>query len=1116
MTLINTALRRPLTVVVLILGVVLGSWIALQRMTRDVFPPLGIPTIYVAQPYGGMDPAQMEGYLTYRYEYHFLYLTGIEHVESKSIQGASIMKLQFHPGTDMSQAMSETVAYVNRARAFMPPGTPAPFIMRFDAGSVAVGYLVFSTDDPNITLGQMQDQALNRVRPAFATLPGVSAPPPFGGSSRGIIVNVNPDRMRAYGLSPDDIVKALSQGNTISPSGNLNVGDKYPIVPVNSIVANIKDLEGVPLKRTATGAVFVRDVATVTDGADVITSYALANGRRTVYLPVTKRGDASTLAVVDLVKKNLPEFQKLLPDGIKVTYAFDQSPVVKRSIRDLLKEGGLGAILTGLMVLLFLRDWRSAFIVVINIPLSLLAAAFALWVSGQNIHLMTLGGMALAVGILVDEATVAVENIHAHLARGASVARAALDGTRETALPRLLAMLCVLAVFLPAFFMVGAARALFVPLALAVGFSMVASFLLSSTLVPILSVWLLRGLERGAHAPRVSHSAPSPNAPGATITDAVGETATAAATATALPIHDPGAILWLQRAYAAGLRGVMVARWPLVAAYLVAAGATIWFIGGRLGTEIFPKTDTGQFALRFRAPSGTQVGLSEQIAQKILATIAREAGGPDKVEVTIGLVGVHNSSFPINLVHLWNGGPEEGWLAVQLKPGTGLRIEKFEEHLRGVLAKELPDVRLSFEPQDIVTRVMSFGSPTPIEVAVSGPSLAVSKGYAEKILARLKQLPFLRDVQIAQTLDFPTVDVNINRERAGLLGVKVEDVTKSLVAATTSSRFTARNFWADPSSGISYDLQVQIPESKTQSIEDLKNVPVSAESGNTVLLRNLAAITPGTAVGTYERYNMARVVSVTANIHGTDLGSAIRAVRQALAEVGGPPDAKTKLDLRGQVVPLKQLTDGFSAGLLLAVVAIFLMLVANFQSVRLAFAVVSTVPAVLTGVVLALWFTGTTLNIQSAMGAIMAVGVAVANAILLVTFAERARVGPASRRPVPQSAHGEEPSQTGAGGTAALPPAAAAVEGARSRLRPILMTSCAMIAGMLPLALGLGEGGDQTAPLGRAVVGGLALATVATLFVLPSVFAILSGQRVRSPSLDPDDPASVYYASETK
>ncbi len=1053
MNLARFALRHPWTVIVAVVAVVLGAWLGLQRMTRDIFPPLGIPTIYVAQPYGGMDPAQMEGYLTYRYEYHFLYIANIEHVESKSIQGASIMKLQFHPGTDMSQAMSETVAQVNRARAFMPPGTVAPFIMRFDAGSVAVGHLVFSTDDPNITLSQMQDQALNKVRPAFATLPGVSAPPPFGGSSRAIVVNVNPDRMRAYNLSPDDVVQALSKGNPISPSGNMNLDGRYPIVPTNAIVTNIKDLEAVPLKRTSNGAVFVRDVASVSDAADVTTSYALANGKRTVYLPVTKRAEASTLDVVRKVREAIPEFQKLLPDGIKVSFEFDQTPVVIRSIRDLLKEGGLGAILTGLMVLVFLRDLRTAFIVIINIPLSLLASAFGLWLSGENIHLMTLGGMALAVGILVDEATVTVENIHTHLARGKSLARAALDGTVETTLPRLLAMLCILAVFIPAFFMVGAAKALFVPLALAVGFAMAASFFLSSTLVPVLSVWLLPKKQK---------------------------------------VHDGGERGWVARIYTGLVKSTIAIRWLLVPAYLAGAVLVIVSFGPFLGTEIFPKTDAGQLAVRFRAPSGTQVAITEGIAQSILKTIAREAGGDDRIEMSIGMVGVHNSSFPVNLVHLWNGGPEEGWLAIQLKPNSGIKVEEFKERLREVLSKELPDVRLSFEPQDIVSRVMSFGSPTPIEVAVSGPSIANSKEHAEKLLARLQQIPALRDVQIAQTLDAPTVNVQIDRERAGLLGVTVQNVTQSLVAATTSSRFTVANFWADPSNGVSYNLQVQIPEERTQSIEDLGNVPVSSDQGGTVLLRNLAKIDPGTAVGTYERYNMVRVVSITANYYGVDFGTALKQVNAAIAEVGPAPDGKTKIDLRGQVVPFQQLYSGFSSGLVIAVIVIFLLLCANFQSVRLALVVISTMPAVIAGVVLALFFTGTTINIQSAMGAIMAVGVAVANAILLVTFADRTRL----------ATHGDR--------------RAGAIEGAVSRLRPILMTSFAMLAGMLPLALGMGEGGDQTAPLGRAVVGGLALATVATLLILPAMFALLASRKSTTASLDPDDAESALFDAAYK
>lgn len=1047
MNLARFALRHPWTILVAVVAVCLGAWLALQRMTRDIFPPLGIPTIYVAQPYGGMDPLQMEGYLTYRYEYHFLYIANIAHVESKSIQGASIMKLQFHPGTDMSQAMSETVAQVNRSRAFMPPGTVAPFIMRFDAGSVAVGHLVFSTDDPNITLNQMQDQALNRVRPAFATLPGVSAPPPFGGSSRAIVVNVNPDRMKAYALSPDDIVKAIARGNPISPSGNINLDGRYPIVPTNAIVSNVKDLEAVPLKKTEAGAVFIRDVATVSDGADVTTSYALANGKRTVYLPVTKRAEASTLEVVKKVRESIPEFQKLLPEGIKVSFEFDQTPVVNRSIKDLVKEGMLGAALTGLMVLLFLRDLRTAFIVVINIPLSLMAAAFGLWLSGENIHLMTLGGLALAVGILVDEATVTVENIHTHLVRGKSLARAALDGTQETTLPRLLAMLCILAVFIPAFFMEGAARALFVPMALAVGFSMFASFVLSSTLVPVLSVWLLPKKTR----------------------------------------HEEERLGLFARSYQGLVKAAVAIRWILVPAYVAGAVLIIVTFGPFLGTEIFPKSDSGQFAIRFRAPSGTQVATTEKIAQQILQIIAQEAGGEDRIEMSIGMVGVHNSSFPVNLVHLWNGGPEEGWLAIQMKAGAAVQVEDFQEKLRQIMKRELPEVRVSFEPQDIVSRVMSFGSPTPVEIAVSGPSLPASKEHAEKILAKLKELPFMRDVQIAQTLDAPTVNVQIDRERAGLLGVDVEDVTRSLVAATTSSRFTTPVFWADPGTGISFNVQVQIPEERTQSLEDLGNVPVTSKNGQPVLLRNLAKIEPGTAVGTYERFNLVRVVSVTANLHGTDFGRAIRAVNQVLADLGPAPDGKTKVDVRGQVVPYNQLYSGFSSGLVIAVVVIFLLLCANFQSLRLALAVISTMPAVLAGVVLALFLTGTTLNIQSAMGAIMAVGVAVANAILLVTFADRSRL---SRRGDRRTA---------------------AVEGAVSRLRPILMTSFAMVAGMLPLALGLGESGAQSAPLGRAVVGGLALATVATLLVLPAVFALLASKKATTASLDPDDESGALY-----
>jgi multidrug efflux pump subunit AcrB len=1108
MNLVRLALRRPLTIVVGVIAVALGAWIALQRMTRDVFPPLGIPTIYVAQPFGGMDPAQMEGYITYFYEYHFLYITGIEHVESKSIQGASIMKLQFHPGTDMASALSEVVAYVNRSRAFMPPGTPGPFITRFDAGSVPVGYLVFSSTNANRTVGEMQNAALNQVRPLFAPLPGVSAPPPFGGSARTILVNLKPDRLRSYGISADEVVTAMAAANTLSPSGNLPLGDKYPFVPINAVVKNIQDLAAVPIRTGANGAVFIRDLGDVADGADLITSYALANGKRTVYMPVTKRSDASTLSVVELVKKNIPEFKKVLPDDIEVTYEFDQSPYVVRAIHDLVKEGALGAVLTGLMVLLFLRDWRSAFIVVINIPVSLLAGTFALWVSGQNINLMTLGGLALAVGILVDEATVAIENIHVHLARSSrrkkapsegrmgsqslvtsaatpTLGRAVLDATVETTGPRFLAMLCVLAVFIPAFFMQGAAKALFTPLALAVGFSMVASFVLSSTLVPVLSVWLLRG-----HESDVKEEKGSP-------------------------------------AYAALLRPLLAARWLVLLVYLGLAAGALWFIFPRLGTEIFPKVDAGQIQLRLRATPGTQLEKTEAIALRVLDLIKREAG-PDNVQMSIGLVGVHAANYPVNLIHQWNAGPEEGVLQIQFKPGS-VRTEPLKEKLRATFKAELPDVLVSFEPSDIVERVMSFGAPTPIEIAVQGQSLPASKEFADKLRERLAKIPSLRDLQFAQVLDYPTLDVNINRERAGLLGVKMSDATKSLVASTASSRFTVPNYWADPGSGIAFSVQVQVPQGRVNSVEEFKNTPVTTAGGKATLLRNIASVSEGTAPQTYERYNLVRVVSLTANIHGSDLGSVAKQIHAAIKETGAPPP-RTSVAVRGQIPPMEEMFGGLRNGLLLAVVVIFLLLAANFQSLRLSVVVISTVPAVIAGVALTLWLTHTTLNIQSFMGAIMAVGVAVANAILLVTFAERARVaaggppavesgslpsGPASSslsdgvtsQPKPP---GGTPGST-AGGT---PAATAALAGATSRLRPILMTSFAMMAGMLPMALGLGEGGEQTAPLGRAVIGGLAAATLTTLFILPSVFAVvMAGKHTRSASLDPDDEQSPQFTA---
>ncbi len=1113
------ALRHPYSVLVGVLALVLGSGLAVARMKIDIFPSLNLPVVYVAQPYGGLDPAQMEGLITNYYEYHFLYINGIHHVESKSVQGASLMKLYFHPDTDMAQALAETVGYVNRSRAFMPPGTVPPFIMRFDTGSVPVGFLVLSSDDPTRTIGDIQDKALFRVRPMFASLPGVSAPPPFGGNQRAIVIKLDPDRLRANSLTPEAVIATLTAGNTISPSGNAHIKDQMPIVPFNAMVKDPKELGNIPLRPGSD--VYLRHVVSpvngIEDGSDIPVGYALVNGRRAVYILVTKRANASTLSVVSEVKKALPRMAADLPKDIHVTFEFDQSPYVTGAMWGVVTEGALGAVLTGLMVLLFLRDWRSVIVVVLNIPLALLGSVIALWLTGQTVNIMTLGGLALAVGILVDEATVEVENIHTQFEHTPNIATAVRRGNAQTAVPRLLAMLCVLAVFVPSFFMEGAARALFVPLSLAVGFAMVTSYVLSSTFVPVMSVWLLR------------HAHP-------THPDAAGALSFAR----------------FRGVYERALRGLMGLRWPLIAGYAAVAGLLIWLVGGSLGTDIFPRVDSGQFQLRLRAADGTRLEITEELAKKALDVINEEAG-PNQVATSVGYVGLIGSSYPINTVYQWMRGPEEAVLRVGLAKGRPVHVEDLERRLRRRLPEVLGEwlrgrlraeglsseqverrvqaLAFSFEPADIINQVMSFGAATPVEVNVRGKNLTDDREYAGRVLARLKQVPSLRDVQISQSLDYPTVDVKLDRQRAGLSGVSASQVSGSLVASTSSSRFVVPNYWADPASGIGYQVQLEVPPYQMNSAKEIGIIPIRDGGQGPILLRDMAAIKAGTMPGEYDRYNMTRLVTITANIEGEDLGRVSGHIDQALAAVRdeyqrelGPDKYKERfgalnIDVRGQAEPMHDMFGGLgggatlpggtpwtnwsswvkfagdffaglTGGLVIAVAVIFLLLTAYFQSVRLALVSLSAVPAVVAGVAVALLLTGTTLNIQSFMGAIMAIGVAVANAILLTSFAEE------NRRAGAES--GE-----------------AAVRGAESRLRPILMTSCAMLAGMVPMALALGEGGQETAPLARAVIGGLIASTLTTLLVLPSVFAVVQGRgRTASASLDPADPASAYHDPE--
>ncbi len=1046
MGLVRLALRHPISVTVLVVALALASVLAILRTRVDILPSLDLPVIYVAQPYGGMSPQQMEGFISYYYEYHFLYINGIESVEAKSIQGTALLRLTFHPGTDMSEALAQTISYVNRARAFMPPGTVSPFVIRFDAGTLPVGYIVFSS--PSRTLGEIQDLALNRVRPVFATLPGVSSPPPFGGNQRTIVINVDPQKLQAYGLSPQNVVGALTTGNSIQPAGNADIGTTHTLVTTDSTVTQINDLLDIPLQPGPGPSVYIRDVGSVADASDVLAGYALFNGRRTVYIPVTKRPDASTLSVVQEVRENLARFQSLVPEDIKITFEFDQSQYVRNALNAVLREGIIGALLTGLTLLLFLRDWRSSLIVVITIPFALLTAVVLLRLAGQTINIMTLGGLALAVGVLVDEGTVLLENIHVHLDAGENVARAVHHASREVALPRLLAMLAVLAVFIPSFFMTGPAHSLFLPLSLAVGFAMLASYLLSSSLVPVLANWMLKPIRKEKEQPESSFAR-------------------------------------FQQRFGRALERAMAMRAILLIGYAVLAALVLVVIAPRIAEEIFPSAASKQFRLRIDAPDGTRVTDTERLVNGVLAAI-RDVAGSNNLDLTLGYVGVQGSSYPINDVFLFTNGPQQAIINVGLRPDSSLRLAGLEDQLRKKLPQQFPGAHFSFDPGDLVSQTLNFGSSSLAEIAITGPQYGDVAGFADKVRQRLAGLPELRDLQYEEPLHYPAVDIRVNREMAGQLGTTADAVGASVVSATASSRFVAPSYWRDPRSGVSYQVQVQVPQPKMTSLADIANIPVSSSTGAQPLLSQLAALRSTTVPGELDRQNGLWMLALSANLGSRDLRTANRDIARAIAQAGTPPRGVTT-QVRGQVSALREIFGELAIGLAAALGVILLLLTANFQSLKLALVVLSTAPAVLAGSVLMLLITATTLNLESFMGTIMAIGVAVANAILLVTFAEQNRVA-------------------GAGAIEAA--RAAAVE----RLRPVLMTSLAMIAGMIPMALAFGAGGEESAPLGRAVIGGLAAATLATLFLLPLVFGLVQGKAsTQSRSLDPEDPHSRWF-----
>ncbi|MSR31542.1 MAG: efflux RND transporter permease subunit [Gemmataceae bacterium] len=1065
------AMRHPITVMMLVIALLSGGALALKGMRVDIFPSLNMPRIYVFLQFGGMSPAQMEGLIVNQFELLFQYVDNVETIESSSIQQVALLKIAFFPSTDMGQAMGQVVAMANRAMSRMPPGTLPPMVMRLDAGSLPVGYLVMSSK--KTPRGLLADLAQNMIRPLVQKyVPGTVAISPFGPNVRSILVNVNPDKLRTYNLSPQDVVDSIMKGNVVIPAGNLYIQDRMPLVPTNALVTNIQDLGKIPLKLGSN--VYIRDVAVIEDATDVNYGHALVNGIKSVYLPIVKKDTASTLTVVADIHKAMEYFKQAVPEDVEMSFEFDESPAVVTAIRSVATEGLIGAGLTGLMIMIFLRDIRSVIVVVCNIPLALLGSLFGLYATGNTINIMSLGGLALAIGILVDEATVEIENIHAQMRKTPSLARAVRRGNDITAVARLLALFCILSVFIPAFIMQDPLRSLFMPLSLAVGFAMISSYLLSSTFVPVMAVWLLK-----AHGHHVEEKK--------TFFDKV-------------------------EGLFERLSGWTVKlRWAVVSVYLAATGATLFFVGSQLGTELFPQIDSGQFVLRFRPPAGTNFEITRMMAQKTLEIIQREAG-EKKVAISIGFAGQVAPNFGMNNMVLFMRGPDDGMLRVALRKGSGIELDAFREKLRKVLPQEIApwlaevmqqngvpaadakirckEISFGFEPGDMVSKVMTFGSATPIEIVVFGTNLVDVRTHATKLKGLMAQVPCLRDVQFHQSLDYPTVEVNIDREKAGLSGVNVQQVGNSVIVATSSSRFIALNYWQDPRTGFDYQVEVLVPTQRMTSPLQVETLPlIDVNNLVNLMVRDVAQVKTGVMPGQIDRLSSQRYLSITANLEHTDLGRASRLVEKAIVDAGQPPRG-VHLEVRGQLDPMTKMFKSLAIGLAVAVFVILVMLTAYFQMPRLAITSIAAVPGVLSGVVVTLYFTHTSLNIESFMGSIMCIGVSVSNSVMLVTFmTDRWLEG--------------------------LPVREAAVKGAAGRLRPILMTACAMTVGMLPMALALEEGSEMQAPLGRAVIGGLVCSTFATLLVLPAVFSLLLGERKPHPiSIDPDDPQGKYYDHE--
>jgi len=1041
MSMVQIALRRPYTFIVMAITIVLATPFALLSMATDIFPEINIPVISIVWNYGGLSAQEMGQRIASQNERSLTTtVSDIEHIESQSLAGISIIKVFFQPNANIQTAIAQVVAIEQAQVRQLPPGITPPLIIKYSASSIPVIQLGLSSN--TLPEQALFDAAVNTLRPQLITIPGVAVPFPYGGKNRLISVDLDLQALQARGLAPADVVNAVNLQNLILPSGTAKFGATEYTVRMNGSPDALLGLNDLPIRTQGGTTTYLRDVAQVRDGFSPQTNVVRQDGARGVLLSVLKNGGASTLDIVANLRAILPRVQEVLPADIKITPLFDQSVFVKAAVMGVVAEGLIAAALTAAMVLLFLGSWRSTLIIALTIPLSVLSSVLLLRAFGETLNLMTLGGLALSVGILVDQAIVTIENIERHLHMGTPLEEAISVGAGEIGVPAFVSTLCICIVFVPMFFLSGVAKFLFVPLAEAVVFAMAASYILSRTLVPTLVMLLMRGQTAAA-----ADTKPSPMQRLYRAFDRRFER--------------------VRRAYTLSLSALLSRRRGFAvafAAFCVLSCGLYPF----LGRDFFPSVDAGQIRLHMRAATGTRIEETARLADQVEAAI-RQLVPADQLETILDNLGVPNSGINLSYSNAGTIGTLDGEIQLSLREGHR-PTEEFVTLLRAELPKRFPGVEFFFQPADIVTQILNFGLPAAIDVQFTGANMAANAALAAELAKAIRQIPGAVDAHVHQRLDAPALDLRMDRTRLQQMGLNAFNVGQNVLVSLSGSSQTAPAFWLDPRNGVVYNIAVQTPQYRVDSLDALLNLPVAgtagtaAASGSTQLLGNLVEATPGRQPAIVSRYNILPAVDLYVSVQGTDLASVASRVKTLVDEMRPKLPRGSQVVIRGQVQTMQDSFIGLGVGLAVAIVLVYLLVVVTFQAWIDAAIIIAALPAALAGIAWMLFICGTTLSVPALTGAIMTMGVATANSILLVSFArERMQAG--------------------------VPPLSAALEAGATRIRPVLMTALAMVIGMIPMALGLGEGAEQNAPLGRAVIGGLLFATVSTLFFVPVVFA---------------------------